>query len=43
MTSRTPYDTHRGVMINRGKIDACTTSTFRGVKADRQTELRFIY
>ena len=29
---------HR-VVINRAKFDACTYSSFRGVKTDRQTEL----
>ena len=31
-----------GVVINRSKFDACPSSSFRGAKTDRQTELRFI-
>ena len=31
------YDTHHGVVINRVKFDACTCSSFRGVKTDTQT------
>ena len=43
-----PYDTHHEVVINRAEFDACTCSSFRGVKTDRQTrhkqtELHFIY
>ena len=37
------YDTYLGVVINRAKFDACTYSSFRGVKTDRQTELRFVH
>ena len=37
MMSRTLYDTHHRVVINRGKFDACNSSSFRGVKADRKT------
>ena len=40
MTSRLrheyPYDTHVGVVINRAKFDACTSSSFRGGKTDKQ-------
>ena len=47
MTSLTPYDTHHGVVNTHGKFDGCTFSSYREVKADRQTgrqtELRFIY
>ena len=32
-----PYDTQHGMVINRGKFDACAYSSFRGVKTDRQT------
>ena len=35
MTSRTPYDTHHGAVINRDKFDACTSSSFKGVKTER--------
>ena len=35
MTLLTPYDTHHGVLINRAKFDACTTSSFKGVTTDR--------
>ena len=42
-----PYDTHHEVVINRAKFDACTSSSFTGVKADRHTnrqiKLRFTY
>ena len=31
------YDTHYGVVIYRDEVDACTFSSFRGVKTDRQT------
>ena len=31
-----PYDTHHGVVTNRAKFDACTSSSFREVKTDRQ-------
>ena len=30
------------MVINRTKLDGCTSSSFRGVKTDTQTELRFI-
>ena len=32
MTSRTPFDTHPGVVINRAKFNAPTFSSFGGVK-----------
>ena len=38
MTSPTLYDTHHGLVISRDKLDACTCSTFRGVKTDTQTD-----
>ena len=31
MTSRTPYDIHGRVVINRAKFDVCTPSSFREV------------
>ena len=43
VTSRTPYDTHHGVVINRVKLDACTSSNFGRVKTDGQTERIALY
>ena len=37
-----PYDNQHEVVINRAKFDACTYSSFRGVKTDTQTQLHFI-
>ena len=34
------YDAHHEVVINRAKFDACTSSSFEGLKTDRQTERR---
>ena len=43
MTSRTPFDTHHGVVINRAKFDAFTFSSFRVVKTDTQTDRIALY
>ena len=47
MTSLLRYkqrcDTRHRIVINRAKFDACISSSFRGGKTDRQTELRFTY
>ena len=43
MTSSTPYDTHHGVVTNRAKFDASTSSTFIGVKTDRHTDRIALY
>ena len=32
------YDTRHGVVINRAKFDACTSSSLREVKEDRHTQ-----
>ena len=37
------YDTQHGVVINLGKFDACTSSSFRGVKAHEQTDRIMLY
>ena len=37
------YVTHYGVVINRAKFDACTCSSFRGVKIDRHTDRIALY
>ena len=36
-------DTHHWVVINRAMFDACTSSSFRGVKSDTQTEIELHY
>ena len=41
--SPTPFDTHHGVVINRAKFDACTSSSFRGVKTNTQTDKIALY
>ena len=41
MTSRTPYDTHLGQVINLAKFDAFALLIFIEVKTDRQTD-RFV-
>ena len=38
-----PYDTHHGMVINRAKFDTCTSSCFRGVKTDTQTDRIALY
>ena len=38
-----PYDTHHGVVTNRAKFDACTCSSFRGVKRNTQTDRIALY
>ena len=38
-----PYDTHHGVVINRAKFDACTSSSFTGVKTDTPTDRIALY
>ena len=43
MTSRNPYDTHHRVVIHHARFDVCTSSSFRKVKTDRQTELCFVH
>ena len=34
MSSQTSYDTHHWVVIDRGKLDICTSSSFGGIKTD---------
>ena len=34
---KTPYDTHLKVVINRTKFEAGMPSSFKGVKANKQT------
>ena len=35
MTSRTPYNSHHEVVINRAKFDVCAPGSFGGVETDR--------
>ena len=37
------YDTHHRVVSNRAKFDACTYSSFRGIKTDKLTDRTAFY
>ena len=38
-----PYDTHHGVVMSPAKFDACTCSSFRGVKTETQRDRIALY
>ena len=40
MTSRTPYETYREMVINRAKFDVYTSSSFANVKAHVRTHVQ---
>ena len=40
MRSRSLYDTHPKVVINRANVDVCTPSSFRGARAQVPTYVR---